>query len=176
MDDKNPTPIRNILLELHRQEDFRIKWGFDYTNFQKLFNQDSFFLIIRNEKNWNIEINHNPIGTKLEFKKDKNNGITIKHRKKENKLEYLNYSENENFELIKRIVEKEIYSKAPSTLYLVIEDDKTIRFEQKQYGYISHEYEHFLDFSKVSQLHDIAISKIENENSLVLFIKKEDLE
>jgi len=175
LSDKTYTPIRNILLNLHKQEDFRIKWDFDYTNFQKLFNQDSFFLIIRNEKDWNIEINHNPKVTKLKFRKSENDGITIRYDRKTNKIGYTNWDEKEDFELIKRIVEKEIYSKAPSTLYLVIEDDKTIRFEQKQYGYISHEYGHFLDFSKVSQLHDIAISKIENENALVLFIKKEDL-
>lgn len=177
---KKHTPIQEILLELHKEEDFRIKWNYDYAHIQQLFNEEQFELTLRTKEKKRIIITKRYSIIEVLFIADAKQDfyysqyIKIVYNGESNKL---SYNSTELFEdsLIEKVVQKIMYSNMPPKLIILIEKEELARFERKEYGYLSVENQQFLSFKDVERLHNLAFSKIENKNTIVLNIKKEEL-
>lgn len=172
---KKRTPIQEILLELHKIENFRIKWTYDYSHIQQLFNEPDFYLVLSRNPNRLIVINKTQGLTRVSFKeKNTNEEIKILFDRYKNELSYT-ATRKFNDSLIEKVVQRQMYTKMPPKLMLLVEGEEIAYFEKKEYGYLSVEKQQFLSFKDVERLHNLAISKIENKNTIVLNIKKEEL-
>lgn len=172
---KKRTPIQEILLELHKIENFRIKWTFDYTHIQQLFNEPDFYLVLSRNPNRIIVINKTQGSIRVTFKeKNTDEEIKIMYNRYKNEL---SYTATRKFKdsIIEKVVQRQMYLNMPPRLILLTEKEEIAQFEKREYGYLCVEKQHFLSFKDVENLYDLAISKIENENTLVLNIPKEVL-